>query len=203
MDPRPAYHSVRSDPAFDLQVEGWLDELDVRTHETNEHIQQVAEGTVALAKMAGLPESEIVQVRRGALLHDIGKIGVPEAILMKPGGLTAGEWEIVRKHPVFAYELFFPIEYLRDCLAIPYSHHEKWDGTGYPLGLKGEQIPLPARLFAVVDVWDKLSCDRVYGHAWPQEKITQHIQEQSGSHFDPQAVDLFFQSQKGSASLST
>ncbi len=108
MDPRPAYHSVRSDPAFDLQVEGWLDELDLRTHETNEHIQQVAEGTVALAKMAGLPESEIVQVRRGALLHDIGKIGVPEAILMKPGGLTAGEWEIVRKHPVFRLRIVFP-----------------------------------------------------------------------------------------------
>jgi HD-GYP domain-containing protein (c-di-GMP phosphodiesterase class II) len=203
MNPWPAYKSPAGDPARDLQIEGWLDELDVRTHETNEHIHHVAEGTVALAKMAGLSESEIVQVRRGALLHDIGKIGVPEAILMKPGRLTAEEWQVVRKHPVFAYELFYPIEYLRDCLAIPYSHHEKWDGTGYPLGLKGEQIPLPARLFAVVEVWDKLSCDRVHGHAWPQEKITQYIQEQSGSHFDPQVVDLFFQSQKQSARLAS
>lgn len=202
MDPLPVFSSARSDPAFDLQVEGWLDELDLRTHETNEHIYHVAEATVALAKMAGLPESEIVQVRRGALLHDIGKIGVPETILMKSGGLTPAEWEIVRKHPVFAYELFYPIEYLRDCLAIPYSHHEKWDGTGYPQGLKGEQIPLPARLFAVVEVWDKLSCDRVYGHAWPQEKITQYMQQQSGSCFDPQVVELFFQLQKESPGLS-
>jgi len=202
MDPWPVYKSAGGDPARDLQIEGWLDELDLRTHETNEHIHHVADGTVALAKMAGLSGSEIVQVRRGALLHDIGKIGVSETILMKPGELTAEEWQVIRKHPIFAYELFYPIEYLRECLAIPYSHHEKWDGTGYPLGLKGEQIPLPARLFAVVEVWDKLSCDRVHGRAWPQEKITQYIQEQSGSHFDPQVVDLFFRSQRQFARLT-
>jgi HD-GYP domain-containing protein (c-di-GMP phosphodiesterase class II) len=187
-----ANHDAGTEQAEDLQIEGWLDALDSRTRESTEHIIRVAEATVALARMAGLPESEIIQIRRGALLHDIGKIGIPDAILLKSGRLTAEEWEIVRKHPLYAYDLFYPIEYLRNCLSIPYSHHEKWDGTGYPLGLKGEEIPLPARLFAVVDVWDVLSCDRVYGKAWPQEKITEYIQGQSGRHFDPEAVDLFF-----------
>jgi HD-GYP domain-containing protein (c-di-GMP phosphodiesterase class II) len=170
--------------------------LDLRTRETLEHIYRVADATVALAKMAGLPEDEIVQTRYGALLHDIGKIGVPDAILLKSAKLSSDEWDKVRKHPIYAYELFYPIEYLRNCISIPYAHHEKWDGTGYPQGLKGNQIPLPARLFAVVDVWDSLSCDRVYGKAWPQEKITNYIQEQSGCHFDPEVVDLFFQAQE-------
>jgi len=194
--PWPVYDKTRNDPARDLQIEGWLDELDSRTRETTDHIYRVADGTVALAAMAGICESDIVQIRRGALLHDIGKIGIPDAILMKPGKLTAKEWEIVRKHPVYAYELLYPVEHLRSSLPIPYSHHEKWDGTGYPRGLKREQIPLPARLFAIVDVWERLSCDRVYGKAWPQEKITQYMQEQSGLHFDPEVVDLFFQWQK-------
>jgi HD-GYP domain-containing protein (c-di-GMP phosphodiesterase class II) len=189
--PGPAYYSASLDPSRDLQIEGWLDDLDTRTRESMEHIHRVAEATVALARMVSMPESEIFQIRRGALLHDIGKIGVPDAILLKPGKLTDEEWETVCKHPIYAYELFYPIEYLRNCLAIPYSHHERWDGTGYPRGLKGEEIPLPARLFAVVEVWDTLSCDRVYGKAWPREKIMQYIQEQSGFHFDPEIVDLF------------
>jgi HD-GYP domain-containing protein (c-di-GMP phosphodiesterase class II) len=196
-DRRPVYNR----DSRDLQIEGWLDELDVRTRETNEHIYRVAEATVCLAQMAGVPESEIIQIRRGALLHDIGKIGIPAAILLKPAMLSAEEREIIHKHPVYAYELFYPIQYLKDCLAIPYSHHEKWDGTGYPQGLKREEIPLPARLFAIVEVWDALSCDRIYGKAWPQEKITQYIQGQSGFHFDPEVVDLFFQSQEQLARL--
>jgi HD-GYP domain-containing protein (c-di-GMP phosphodiesterase class II) len=203
IDPWPAYNSVSKDQSKDLQIEGWLDALDSRTRETTEHIFRVADATIALAKMAGVPESEIAQIRHGALLHDIGKIGIPDTILLKSGKLTDKEWEIIRKHPIYAYDLFYPIEYLRNCLSIPYSHHEKWDGTGYPQGLKGAQIPLPARLFAVVDVWDSLSCDRVYGTAWPQRKITQYIQEQSGFHFDPGVVDLFLHAQKQLTSLSS
>jgi HD-GYP domain-containing protein (c-di-GMP phosphodiesterase class II) len=175
-----------------LEIDGWLDSLDLRTREPNAHITNVAETTVALAKMAGIPESELVYIRYGALLHDIGKIGIPDTILLKSDSLTAPEWDIVRKHPLYAYDLFYPVEFLKSCLSIPYSHHEKWDGTGYPQGLKGEQIPLPARLFAVVDVWDTLSFDRVYRKAWSREKIAEYIQGQSGSQFDPQAVDLFF-----------
>ena len=179
-----------------LEIEGWLDALDLRTKETNEHILRVTDMTIVLAKMAGVPESEIVDIKRGALLHDIGKTGIPETILLKSDKLTAEEWDVIRKHPIYAYDLFHPIEYLRSCLSIPYSHHEKWDGTGYPQGLKGEQIPLSARLFAVVDVWDRLSFDCVYRKAWPREKVMAYIQEQSGVHFDPKAVDLFFQANK-------
>jgi response regulator RpfG family c-di-GMP phosphodiesterase len=201
MAPAVMTGSLARDPSRDMQIEGWLDFLDVRTRETTDHIFRVAERTAALARMAGLEESEIVQIRYGALLHDIGKIGIPDAILLKEGRLTAEELDIVRRHPGYAHDLLYPVEHLRDCLSIPYSHHEKWDGTGYPQGLKGDEIPLAARLFAIVEVWDVLSCDRGYGKAWPQEKIAQHIQEQSGRHFDPQVVDLFFHAQKQPASL--
>lgn len=143
--------------------------------------------------MAGIPENEMVHIRRGALLHDIGKLGVPDNILLKPSQLNDDEWAIMRKHPVFAYEWLYPIEYLRPCLAIPYSHHEKWDGTGYPQGLKGEQIPLAARIFAVVDVWDALTSDRPYRQAWPQEKVLEYIRQQARAHFDPKVVELFLQ----------
>jgi HD-GYP domain-containing protein (c-di-GMP phosphodiesterase class II) len=187
---------------LDLQIEGWLDSLDSRTRETREHIFHVAGATVALATMAGLSESELVQIRYGALLHDIGNIGIPDTILLKSEKLSAEEWELVRKHPTYAYDLLYPIEYLRNCLSIPYSHHEKWDGTGYPLGVKGEEIPLPARLFAIVDVWDKLSFDRAYGKAWPQEKIMNYIQQQSECQFDPEVVDLFFHAQEELDSLA-
>ena len=190
-----AYHGLNK-YQLDLQIEGWLDALDARTRETEEHIFRVTDATIALAEMAKVPESEIVHIRNGALLHDIGNIGVPETILLKSDKLTAEERDIVRKHPVYAHDLFYPIEHLRKCLSIPYSHHERWDGTGYPLGLKGDQIPLPARLFAIVDVWDRLSFDRVYGKAWPREKIMEYIQQQSGCQFDPEVVDLFFHAQK-------
>ncbi len=179
--------------AYDETIAGWSKALDLRDKETEGHTLRVTEMTVLIARQAGISESEIVHVRRGALLHDIGKMGVPDAILLKPDKLTDDEWEIMRKHPVYAYEWLSPIEYLKPALAIPYSHHEKWDGTGYPQGLNGEQIPLPARLFAVVDVWDALSSDRPYRKAWPQERVVKHIREQAGTHFDPNVVGLFLQ----------
>ena len=133
-----------------------------------------------------------MHIRRGSLLHDMGKIGIPDSILHKPDQLTDEEWTIMRKHPQLAYDMLYPIEYLRRALEIPLNHHEKWDGTGYPRGLKGEEIPIVARLFAVVDVWDALTSDRPYRPAWSQEEALTYIREQSGRHFDPQVVDLFF-----------
>ncbi|MEW5721207.1 MAG: HD-GYP domain-containing protein, partial [Chloroflexota bacterium] len=149
--------------------------------------------TLRLARALGMSEAELVHVRRGALLHDIGKMGIPDAILLKPGALTDQEWEIMRKHPQYAYELLSPIAYLRPALDIPYCHHEKWDGTGYPRRLKGEQIPLVARIFAVVDVWDALHSDRPYRRAWSEEQAREHIRTQAGIHFDPRVVKLFLE----------
>lgn len=177
--------------AYDRTIEGWSKALDLRDKETEGHTLRVTKMTVRLAEMAGISDSEIIHVKRGALLHDIGKMGIPDAILLKPGPLTEDEWIIMQKHPSYAYDLLYPIQYLRSCLSIPYSHHEKWDGTGYPRKLAGEQIPLPARLFAVVDVWDALSNDRPYRKAWPQEKVLEHIRSLSGTHFDPKVVPLF------------
>jgi HD-GYP domain-containing protein (c-di-GMP phosphodiesterase class II) len=136
---------------------------------------------------------QIAHVRRGALLQDLGKLGVPDAILLKPAKLTSEEWGIMQKHPQYAYNLLSSVEYLRPALDIPYCHHEKWDGTGYPQGLKGEQIPLIARLFTIVDVWDALRSDRPYRASWPEKKVLEYIRSESGKHFDPQVVPLFFQ----------
>ncbi|MBI5103098.1 MAG: HD domain-containing protein [Nitrospirae bacterium] len=141
--------------------------------------------------MTGLETSSMVHVRRGALLHDIGKIGIPDYILHKPEPLSGKEWEIMKMHPVYAYEMLSPISFLNQAINIPYCHHEKWDGSGYPRGLKGEQIPLDARLFSIVDIWDALSSDRPYRAAWPKDKILAHIQSLSGSHFDPGLTKLF------------
>lgn len=179
--------------AYDKTIEGWSNALDLRDKETEGHTLRVTEMTLRLAHAAGMSQDELVHVRRGALLHDIGKMGIPDAILLKPDKLTDEEWEIMRRHPAYAYELLSPIAYLRPALDIPYGHHEKWDGTGYPRGLKGEQIPLSARLFAVVDVWDALRSDRPYRKAWPEEKVHEHIRSLVGTHFDPKAVELFFQ----------
>lgn len=175
----------------DLEIGGFSESICSRTRETREHVLYVAAMTVKLARMAGIPECDILGVRNGALLHDIGKIGVPEEILLKPGSLTAAEWGMIRNHPSYAYDLLFPMSFLRPYLAIPFFHHEKWDGSGYPQGLKGEQIPLAARIFAVVDVWDALSSDQVFRKAWPQEKAMEFIQHQAGGHFDPLVVKLF------------
>jgi putative nucleotidyltransferase with HDIG domain/PAS domain S-box-containing protein len=179
--------------AYDNTLEGWSKALDLRDKETEGHTLRVTTLTIDLAKKAGMLENEIMHVRRGALLHDIGKMGVPDSILLKPGKLTEEEWVVMRKHPVFAYELLYPIEFLRPAIAIPHEHHERWDGTGYPRGLEGKQISLEARLFALVDVWDALLHDRPYRKAWQREKVIQYIHEQSGTQFDPKAVNLFLQ----------
>jgi putative two-component system response regulator len=178
--------------AYDSTIEGWSHALDLRDKETEGHTQRVTEMTIKLARLAGMSETELVHIRRGALLHDIGKMGVPDNILLKPDKLTDEEWVAMRKHPTFAFELLSPIVYLRSALDIPYCHHEKWDGTGYPRGLKGEQIPLAARLFAVVDVWDALRSDRPYRKGWSKKKVIEHIKSLSGTHFEPKAVELFF-----------
>lgn len=179
--------------AYDSTIEGWSRAMDLRDRETEGHTRRVTEMTLALARLAGMSDAELVHIRRGALLHDMGKLGIPDDILLKPGKLTDEEWEIMRKHPKFAFDMLAPISYLKAALDIPYCHHEKWDGTGYPRGLKGEQIPLAARLFAVADVWDALTSDRPYRPAWTREQALAYIREQSGKHFDPNAVTLFLQ----------
>ncbi len=177
--------------AYDATIEGWSRALDLRDKETEGHTQRVTEMTLRLAHAMGLSAAELVHVRRGALLHDMGKLGVPDYILLKPGPLTDEEWVVMRKHPVYVYDLLSPIVFLRKALDIPHYHHEKWDGTGYPRGLKGELIPLTARIFAVVDVWDALRSDRPYRPAWPEEKVRDHLREQAGRHFDPAVVEAF------------
>ncbi|HEV8353104.1 MAG TPA: HD domain-containing phosphohydrolase [bacterium] len=179
--------------AYDTTLEGWSRAMDMRDKETEGHTQRVTELTVRLARAMGLTDDALVHVRRGALLHDIGKMGIPDSILLKPAPLTEDEWEIMRRHPVYAHELLAPIPYLRPALAIPHAHHEKWDGGGYPRGLKGEEIPLEARVFAVVDVWDALTSDRPYRAAWSREKARNYIREQVGRHFDPRVAEVFLQ----------
>jgi putative two-component system response regulator len=178
--------------AYEATIDGLSHALDLRDRETEGHSHRVTEVTVKLAQAMNIPEEEIVHIRRGALMHDIGKIGIPDAILHKPEPLADEEWIIMRKHPQLAYDMLSPIEYLRPALAIPYNHHEKWDGSGYPRGMQGEDIPLSARLFAVADVWDALTSDRPYRPAWTQEQALAYIREQSGKHFDPHVVELFF-----------
>ncbi len=177
--------------AYDATIEGWSRAMDLRDKETEGHTQRVTLLSEKLARLAGVSEVGLIFFRRGALLHDIGKLGVPDAILLKPDKLTAEEWDIMRQHPQYAYDMIHSIEYLRPALDIPYCHHEKWDGSGYPRGLKGEDIPLAARIFAIIDVWDALTSDRPYRPAWDEEKTWEYINEQSGKHFDPHIVELF------------
>ncbi|HLO30415.1 MAG TPA: HD domain-containing phosphohydrolase [Anaerolineales bacterium] len=177
--------------AYDETIEGWSRALDLRDKETVGHTQRVAATTLRLAARMGVSETDLVHMRRGALLHDIGKMGIPDAILLKSGPLTEEEWGIMRRHPQFAYDMLSPIRYLQPALDIPYCHHEKWDGTGYPRGLKGDQIPLSARIFAVVDIWDALTSDRPYRTAWPKEKALEYIRTLNGSHLDPRVVEAF------------
>ena len=179
--------------AYDTTIEGWAQALELRDQETEGHTRRVADLTVKLAQALGISSEDLVHIRRGALLHDIGKMGIPDQILLKPGPLTEEEWEIMKKHPVYAWELLSSIRYLRPALDIPYCHHEHWDGTGYPRGLKGEEIPLSARIFAVVDVWDALTSDRPYRPAWTREKALEYIKEQAGHHFDPQIAERFLE----------
>jgi len=177
--------------AYDSTLEGWAHALELRDQETEGHTRRVVKTTIDLARALGLRADELEHVRRGALLHDIGKMGIPDSVLLKPGTLNEREWEIMRRHPEYAKDLLMPIEYLRPVLDIPYCHHEKWDGSGYPRGLKAEEIPLTARIFAIVDVWDALTSDRPYRKAWSREKALDYIREQSGKHFDPQVVVAF------------
>jgi putative nucleotidyltransferase with HDIG domain len=177
--------------AYDTTLEGWSRAMDLRDKETEGHTQRVTDLTARLARELGVPDADLVHMRRGALLHDIGKMGVPDGILLKPGPLTDAEWAVMRKHPVHAYELLLPIAYLRPALDIPYCHHEKWDGTGYPRGLKGEGIPLAARIFTVVDVWDALTSDRPYRPAWTRDLALDYIRQEAGKSFDPKVVEVF------------
>ncbi len=177
--------------AYDKTIEGWSRALDLRDKETEGHTQRVTKAALRLADAMGLGNDELIQVRRGALLHDIGKIGVPDHILLKPGDLTEEELAAMKKHPQFAFDLFSYIDFLRPALDIPYCHHEKWDGTGYPRGLKGEQIPLTARIFAIVDVYDAVTSDRPYRVAWTKEKALDYIQSQAGKYFDPNVAQKF------------
>ena len=177
--------------AYAATIEGWSNALDMRDQETEGHSKRVTELTLALARKLGYPEDQMENMRRGALLHDIGKMVIPDRILLKPDQLTAEESIVMREHPVYAYDFLSTIAYLRPALAIPYCHHEKWDGSGYPRGIKGVEIPLAARIFAVVDVWDALTSDRPYRPAWSKRRTVEYIRSESGKHFDPQVVNAF------------
>jgi HD-GYP domain-containing protein (c-di-GMP phosphodiesterase class II) len=177
--------------AYDATIAGWARALDLRDRESEGHTERVTDEAVRLGRALGISEGELVQVRRGALLHDIGNMGVPSNILLKPGPLTEDEWASVRQHPEHAFTLLAPIAYLRPALDVAYSHHEHWDGAGYPRRLRGEAIPLAARLFAVVDVWDALTSDRPYRPAWPREQALEYLRAQAGTQFDPRVVEVF------------
>ncbi len=179
--------------AYDTTLDGWSQALDLRDRETEGHTKRVTGITLKLAHAMGIKSEELLHMRRGAMLHDIGKMGIPDNILHKPDQLTEEEWETMREHPAIAFRLLSPIKYLQPALDIPYCHHEKWDGSGYPRGLKGDQIPLAARIFAIADVWDALRSDRPYRKAWDEKKTLTYIQEQSGIHFDPKVVEAFFE----------
>ena len=177
--------------AYDATIEGWSRALDLRDRETEGHTQRVTDMTIQLARAMGIEEEAMIHIHRGSLLHDIGKMGVPDNILFKPGPLDDHEWTAMRRHPVYAFQMLSPIHYLRPALDIPYCHHERWDGSGYPRGLQGDAIPLAARIFSVVDVWDALRSDRPYRNAWPDNKVKDYINDLSGVQFDQQAVGVF------------
>jgi putative nucleotidyltransferase with HDIG domain len=175
--------------AYDATLAGWGKALELRDNGTDVHTQRVTEMAVKLAEALGIEDTQ--HIRRGALLHDIGKIGIPDAILHKAGPLSDDEWKVMRQHPQYAHEWLSPIDYLAQALAIPYSHHEKWDGSGYPQGLKGTEIPIEARIFAVIDVWDALLSDRCYRRAWTPQQAAAYLREQAGVQFDPDVVHAF------------
>jgi len=177
--------------AYDTTLEGWARTLELRDKETEGHSRRVTDTTLKIAMAMGIRDDYLEQIRRGAILHDIGKMGIPDEILHKPGGLSDEERVTIQRHPRIAYDLLSPIPFLKTALEIPYSHHEKWDGTGYPLGLKEHAIPMSARIFAIADVWDALSSDRPYNAAWPREKAISYFVEEAGKHFDPRVVNVF------------
>lgn len=177
--------------AYDRTIEGWCKALELRDNVTEGHTQRVTELTLLIASQMGISEQELVHIRRGALMHDIGKMGIPDSILKKPGPLDVDEWKEMRRHPVYAYEMLNRIDYLAPAIAIPYCHHEKWDGSGYPRGIQGDEIPIEARIFAIADVWDALRSDRPYRDALPASTALEYVQENRGTHFDPQVVEAF------------
>ena len=177
--------------SYQRTIEGWVRALDLRDRETEGHTQRVTELTIKVARTLGFSEEELTHIRRGALLHDMGKMAIPDDILQKPGPLNEVEWERMRRHPMYAYDMLSPIAYLLPSLDIPFCHHERWDGSGYPRGLKGEEIPLVARLFSIVDVWDALSSDRPYRKKMPRWEVVSYLREKSGVLFDPKLVDIF------------
>jgi len=179
--------------AYDATIQGWAKALELRDQETEGHSQRVVALTLAVAKRFGFEGEELMDIRRGVLLHDIGKMAVPDEILRKPGPLTEAEWEVMRQHPANAYDMLKGIDYLEPALRIPHYHHERWDGSGYPEGLSGEDIPIEARIFAVVDVWDALNSDRPYRTAWPRQEVVKYLRKQSGTEFDPSVVDVFLE----------
>jgi putative nucleotidyltransferase with HDIG domain len=177
--------------AWELTLEGWARALEYRHKETEGHSRRVTEISIVLARALGCNEEEILHIRHGALLHDIGKLAIPDKILLKTGPLDSEERAIIEQHPVLAHEMLEPIEFLRIAISIPYCHHERWDGAGYPRGLKGEEIPFFARIFTVVDQWDALSTNRPYRKAWPPEEVVGYLHENKGVIFDPVIVDVF------------
>jgi putative nucleotidyltransferase with HDIG domain len=177
--------------AYQATLEGWVRALDLRDKETEGHTQRVTVLTHRLARSMGVDSEAIVHITRGALLHDIGKMAIPDGILLKPGQLTDEERQLIQKHPVYAYEMLSPIDFLVPAIDIPYCHHEKWDGTGYPRGLKGEDIPFAARIFPVIDVYDALTSNRPYRKALPRYEVRERIEADSGKHFDPLVVEAF------------
>ena len=177
--------------AYDKTIEGWSRALDIRDNETHGHSQRVADLTVRISQAVGISGKQLVHIRRGALLHDIGKLGVPDNILLKPGRLSDEEMAIMKRHPEIAYDILSPIPFLRDALDIPYLHHERWDGSGYPRGMRGMEIPAASRIFAVIDVWDALRSDRPYRDAWDEAKASAYLLAERGKHFDPDIVDVF------------
>ena len=179
--------------AYQATLEGWVRALDLRDKETEGHTQRVTILTQRLARSMGVDGEALVHITRGALLHDIGKMAIPDGILLKPGQLTDDERMLIQKHPVYAYEMLSPIAFLVPAIDIPYCHHEKWDGSGYPRGLRGKDIPFAARIFPVVDVWDALTSNRPYRKALPQYEVRQRIKNDSGKHFDPVVVDAFME----------
>jgi putative nucleotidyltransferase with HDIG domain len=177
--------------AYDSTLEGWARALELRDKETEGHSERVTNLSVKLAETMGIQGEALLNIRRGALLHDIGKMGVPDAILHKNGSLDEIERKIIQQHPQYAYDMLKHIDYLQAALEIPYCHHERWDGRGYPRGLKGENIPISARLFAIVDVYDALVSERPYRKALPRDEVIAYLKDQSGSHFDPSVLNLF------------
>lgn len=178
--------------SYDQTITSWVKVMDLRHKETKDHSLRVTNMTLELAKYLGFTqEQHLEHIKRGAILHDIGKMGMPDKILLKPAALSNEEWITMKQHTQIAHDLLSEIDFLSPSVSIPYCHHEKWDGTGYPQGLKAEAIPIEARIFAVVDVWDALIHPRVYKSAWPEDKVLNYIQEQAGQHFDPKVVDAF------------